>query len=178
METRAEILRNNRTLTELIIGIFIFDIFCQICFLLSGLFTDKVTGRLLHYSAGLWLGMILAVCAGVHMNLSISRALNFDPGTAQKIVRKDSLLRYGVILIIFGLLMVTDVISPLSAFLGLMGLKAGAYLNGAAKKILNRFIGEEELKPLLTPEEQDELYGKKNKDELSEGVKETPDENK
>ena len=26
METRAEILRNNRTLTELIIGIFIFDI--------------------------------------------------------------------------------------------------------------------------------------------------------
>ena len=164
MKIKAETLRNNRTLTELILGIVMFDVFCQICFFISGLFTDVVTGRLLYYSAGLWLGMILAVCSAVHMNHSLDKALDCDSGTAQKIVRKDSLLRYGVILIIFGVLMITDVISPLSAFLGLMGLKAGAYLNRAAKKILNRFIGEEELKPLLTPEEQDELYGKKKSD--------------
>ena len=174
----TEAIKNNRTLAELITGILIFDISCAAVFFISGIFTDAVTGRIIYYLAGLVVGALLAVAGAVHMNHSIGRALMLDPGSAQKLVRKDSLIRYGVILIIFGALMITDVMSPLSAFLGLMGLKAGAYLNGAAKKILNRFIGEEKLKPLLTPEEQDELYGKKNKDELSEGVKETPDENK
>ena len=156
--------RNNRTLTELFIGIGIFTILCQTAFIISCPFTDVYKNHVFYYSSGLFIGALVATGCAFHMSRSLNVALSFDSDSASKIVRKDSILRYAVIAIILGVMMILDIASPLSAFLGIMGLKFGAYLNPVAKKILNGFIGEEEKKPLVSPEEQDRLYGKKDSD--------------
>ena len=153
--------RNNRTLTELFIGIGIFTVLCQAAFIVSCAFSDVYKNHALYYSSGLLIGAVVAVLCACHMSRSLNTALSFDSDSASKIVRKDSIIRYAVIAIILGVMMILDFASPLSAFLGIMGLKAGAYMNPFAKKILNGFIGEEEKKPLISPEEQDRLYGKK-----------------
>lgn len=154
-------MKDRRALCELSIGIIITGIIFQIGLIVAGLLTEAIGNHKLYYFTGLWIGVLLALCSAFHMNHSLEIALSQDAETATKIVRKDSLVRYFAFVLLFGGMMLINIVSPLTAFLGLMSLKFGAYLNPVAKKILNIYIGVEEQKPLLTPEEYDELYGKK-----------------
>lgn len=120
----------NETLSELIIGILLSAAFCQISIV-------WLVERKAWYSAGLWLGAALAVFCGVHMYRSIDMAFDFG-ADAGKILQKKSIQRYLIIVILLGILMVTEIANPLSAFLGLMGLKVAAYIQPFTHKWIHR----------------------------------------
>ena len=111
----------NETLKELLIGIFVWGILGQavpIWFI-----NDKG-----NYSIGLWIGVCLAAECAIHMYKTLESALSLDEKSAQKKSVMGSAIRYMVILIVMGLLMITEFGNPLAAFLGVMGLKAAAYM--------------------------------------------------
>ena len=122
----------NETVRELWLGILIWGLLCQIVpvwFVEDGM----------RYSLGLWIGILLAGASAYHMWWALDRGLD-DEGSAQNYIRKLSLLRYGGILVVFGVLMVTEFADPLAAFLGIMGLKAGAFMQPFLHKRLKREV--------------------------------------
>lgn len=112
--------RINETLLEMIIGILVFALVCQVS--VVWLVTDK-SG----YSIGLWLGTLMAVAAAYHMWYMLDKALDHEAG-AMRTIQKGSIVRYAVIVIILGIVMATKLCNPLAVFLGIMGLKISAYL--------------------------------------------------
>ena len=124
----------NRTLKELLAGILIFEIVS----VLVGVWFVELP---LKYIFGVAAGMLLAMFSAVHMQWSISRNLEFNMGNengANAYSVKNSMIRYAVILVVFLFFCLTDVAYPLAVFLGIMGLKAGAYLQPFTHKYLFR----------------------------------------
>lgn len=112
--------RINETLLELLAGIAGFALVCQA----AGVWfvTDRAG-----FSIGLWLGALMAALAAYHMWRTLDRALELEE-SAPRVIQKNSILRYAVIVVVLGVIMVTQACNPLAAFLGLMGLKVSAYL--------------------------------------------------
>lgn len=118
----------SETLKELLIGILFYGIIVEvmgICFI-----KDKI-----YFSIGLWFGILLALAAAIHMWWGIDKALDLGDG-AGKYALAQNMIRYGVIVVAFGILCVVDFGNPIAAFVGIMGLKAGAYLQPFTHKIL------------------------------------------
>lgn len=133
MVMKEKIADVNKTLLELIAGIFIYGIICQVVGFI--LVEDRFS-----YSTGLWIGIITAIAAAIHIWKSLDRALDFDEGTAGKKMQAQSVIRYVIIVIVMGLTMISGVTNPLAAFLGIMGLKVAAYLQPFTHKLLIRFF--------------------------------------
>ena len=125
----------DKTLLELSAGIIFWGILCQITAV--WLVEDK-TG----YSIGLWMGVLLAVMAGIHMWWTLDRSLDFPQDTAVKLMTKYNIIRYLVIVVVMALIMISGFANPLSAFLGLMGLKVAAYIQPFTHKICAKFYKE------------------------------------
>ncbi|MCM1135644.1 MAG: ATP synthase subunit I [Clostridium sp.] len=138
---RDKITKVNRTLFELEIGILIFGAVCQ----LFAVFLKDKAG----YSIGLWLGILIAMASAVHMWWSLDRALDLGEGQAVKTMGFHNVLRYLFIVALFALICVSGIGNPLSAFLGIMGLKASAYMHFITRKISIKIYGEEILPPLV-----------------------------
>lgn len=136
----------NRALLELCIGIVFVGIMCQ--FVGMWFAQNKFL-----YSAALWLGVVLAYVTAVHMYRTLDRALDFG-ADATKIVTKANLIRYGCILIVFGIVLLTGVLNPLITFMGLMSLKVAAYLQPITHKLCNKFFHEVDPIPQPLPEEE------------------------
>ena len=127
---QTEIKKINETLLELMIGIILFALLCQVSLV-------WIVDRKIWYSLGLWIGAVMAVCGAIHMYRGLDMAL--DCGSeAGKILQKKSLQRYAAFVVCLGLLMVTEAANPLSAFLGLMGLKVAAYIQPFTHKWIHR----------------------------------------
>lgn len=86
---------------------------------------------------GILLGCLLAAAGVWHMWKVLDTALDLGDG-AQKYLTVRSWLRYGVFVLVFGVLMVTEWANPLTAFLGLMGMKAAAYLQPVVHKFIEK----------------------------------------
>lgn len=136
MAMKEKIAGVNKTLLELICGILVYGCICQA----AGLF---FANNKFSYSFGLWIGIITAVAAAVHMWWSLDRALDFDENTASKKIQMQSIVRYIGIVIVMGITMVSGVTNPLAAFLGIMGLKVAAYIQPFTHKLLIRFFKKE-----------------------------------
>lgn len=121
----------NLTLIELFIGIVVFGVISQTV-------TLFVTHRILYYSLGLWVGIVGAIGMATHMYHTISNALDAGEAGAQKIVRTGAIVRYVVACIIMAGLAVVNIASPITAFVGLIGLKFGAYLQPLTHNILRK----------------------------------------
>lgn len=125
----------DRTLLELLMGILLFTVVCQ----LAGMwFVPSISA----YSLGLWIGALLAGLCAFHMWWSLDRNLTVNADNekgAQAFATKWSMIRYAVILLVFLILCLTDFAYPLAAFLGIMGLKAGAYLQPLMNKITTKY---------------------------------------
>ena len=122
----------DETLKELMTGILLFVLLC----LLVGVW---FVPSALKYILGLLIGLLLAEGAAVHMYVSLCRNMNINAGresAANSYSVKNSMIRYGVILVVFFVICLTDVAYPLAVFLGLMGLKVGAYLQPYTRKYL------------------------------------------
>ena len=81
------------------------------------------------YSAGLWIGIILALAGAVHMWWSLNRGLDLPQKAAVKSMSTQNIIRYVTIAAVLAVLMCTDFANPIFAFCGYMGMKASAYLN-------------------------------------------------
>jgi len=128
---RENIKKISETLKELLIGIFFYGIIVEvigICFI-----KDKM-----YFTIGLWFGVFLALAAAVHMWWGLDKAMDMGNG-ASKYALSQNMIRYGVIVVAFGALCVLDVGNPIAAFVGIMGLKAGAYLQPFTHKIMIKF---------------------------------------
>lgn len=121
----------NETLAELMIGIFLWGIFWQA----AGVWfvSDKVS-----CSLGLWLGVLTAELCALHMYRSLDRALDLSEKDAQKYMTSRSMMRYGLIIAALLVLMITEAGNPLCCFLGVMGLKAAAYLQPLLHKVMKK----------------------------------------
>lgn len=128
----------DETLKELLVGISLFEILAVI---IGIWFVDSPV----KYILGVLAGAVLALLSAIHMYWSIRQNLevNMDNASAANAYSvKSSMIRYGVILIVFLFFCLTDIAYPLAVFLGIMGLKAGAYLQPFTHKYL--FRNEEE----------------------------------
>ncbi len=137
---KEKITKINRTLFELETGILMFGAACQ---LLVFLVKDKAG-----YSLGLWAGVLIAMAGAFHMWWSLDRALDLGEKQAVKMMSTHNILRYAFITTALILIAVGKTADPLSAFLGIMGLKASAYMHFITKKISTFIYGEEILPPM------------------------------
>lgn len=121
MKTGISRLREiNSALPGLVLGIVIFGVLCQAVgfFLVS----DKAD-----FSIGLWIGILTAVFMAFHMAFSLNVTVEREEKGAQASAIRQNMIRYFVVVIVFGILMITRLGNPLAAFVGVMGLKASAY---------------------------------------------------
>ena len=147
---KERIIRDKRTVFELEIGILIFGCVSQ---LFVFLVRDKAG-----YSLGLWIGIITAMLGAFHMWWSLDRALDLDEKSAVRSMSTHNIIRYFGFVLIVGGIAVTKIANPLSAFLGIMSLKAAAYMQPFTRKISLRIYGEEILPPVIE-EPADEQEG-------------------
>lgn len=126
-----EKIKSNLTLLEMWVGIVLFLIVCQLT--VVWFVPDKSD-----FSIGLWLGGLMAILATFHLSISLERALDFNEGGAKKHMVIQNLVRYFVLIIFLGILMITDFANPLAAFLGIMGIKLGAYLQPFIHKVFSK----------------------------------------
>lgn len=138
---KAVITRINRTLFELEAGILIFGAVCQ-------LFVFFVSDQAA-YSLGLWTGIVVAGLSAFHMWWSLDKGLGYGEKYAVRYITRHNVLRYAFITLVLIVTAASGAASPLSAFLGIMGLKAAAYLQPVTKKISKRIYGEEILPDLI-----------------------------
>lgn len=126
--------KTDDTLKELVTGILIFGVVAQ----LGGMFFVK---NMSAYTTGLWIGEILACGCAYHMWWSLNRNLTINAdndGAARAFAIKHNMIRYAVILLVFAGVCLTDFAYPLAAFLGIMSLKAGAYMQPFVKRFLHK----------------------------------------
>ena len=126
-----ERIQNNVTLVEMWVGTLLFGALCQISVVW---FVKNKAG----YSIGLWLGIVAAILTILHLDISLDKALDLGEGGAKKHMVIQNLVRYFVLIIFLVLLMITDFANPLAAFLGLMGVKAGAYLQPSTHRVIGK----------------------------------------
>lgn len=121
----------NDALPDLLIGICIFGILAEV---IPIWFLEQK----LYYSLGLLIGLVAAAFSAWHMAYSIDKAVDYDEGAATKQMQKGSALRYGILLIVLGILMIFNFASPIAAFIGMISLKVSAYLAPFTHKLIRR----------------------------------------
>ena len=131
MEEAEKEIKIDTTLKELLIGFIAMGFLFQIT--IVWFIKNKIS-----FSLGLWIGVFLAVFLAWHMWKTIDEALDMGEAGAQKVMRKQSLLRYAIIIIVLAVLMCTEYANPLAAFLGVMTLKVAAYLQPVTHKAISK----------------------------------------
>ena len=118
----------NSALPGLLLGIVLFGAVSQ----LVGIFlvTEKA-----NYSIGLWIGVLTAVFMAFHMAFSLNSAVDRDVKGAQAAATRQNIIRYLIVVLILGILMMTNIGNPIAAFVGIMGLKVSAYLQPIFQKL-------------------------------------------
>ena len=118
----------NSALPGLLLGIVLFGAVSQ----LVGIFlvTEKA-----NYSIGLWIGVLTAIFMAFHMAFSLNSAVDRDVKGAQAAATIQNIIRYLIVVLILGILMMTNIGNPIAAFVGIMGLKVSAYLQPIFQKL-------------------------------------------
>ncbi len=145
---KEKIRKWNRTVLELVCGILFWGLLCQV----SGVWFVKDP---ISYSVGLWIGIMIAILAGLHMYISLDRAFSEPAGNVARRMTVSNLFRYVAIVAVFALVVLSGIGNPILTFVGIMGLKVGAYLQPLTHKLTNRYFQESD--PIPQPlEEVDE----------------------
>lgn len=118
---------------ELIFGIIVFGILVQVLILVA--LDDK-----LFYSIGLWIGSLCACVMVVHMNISMTDALDMAQEGADKHIKKTYAIRTALVLALMYIVFATKIGSVVTMFIGVMGLKVAAYIQPFTNKYLTKKI--------------------------------------
>ena len=128
-------IRIDRTLSDMFTGIVVFGVICQ----LSAVW---FVPQKFNYSLGLWVGIITALLYGYHLWWSLDRNLTVNADNergAAAFSLKHSVLRYAAVAaVLIGLWYIGGNTAMLSGFLGVMGIKIGAYLSPIIAKIRDK----------------------------------------
>lgn len=126
---------SNETAAELIAGIGI----CGIVFQAVGMwfFADK-----LHFTAGLWIGVLICVALALHMNYSIREMLEMPKEHAAAYYRRMYSIRTVIFLVLFIGAIVLGIGSAAALFLGLLSMKFGAYLQPVLHRLRKKRKGK------------------------------------
>lgn len=125
------------TLKELLVGIVLFEVLAMGI----GIWFVKPRGS---FVIGILAGLLVAVFYAVHMYWSIDRNLEINgskEGAANAYAVKSSMIRYAVASVGLLACVLVDVTCLLTAFVGIMGIKAGAYLQPFTHKYIFRNQG-------------------------------------
>ena len=123
----------NETLIEMILGILLFG---GVIWLVGIWFVPEK--RL--FTVGLWLGIVIACLAGWHMARTLDKGMELG-AAATKYIISQNMLRYLLTVVAYGVICVTQIGNPIAAFIGIMGLKAGAYLQPLAHRVITKEKG-------------------------------------
>lgn len=129
-----DLIKKNKTLQELLAGIVLFGILCEIFLLI-------ISKNRMYSSIGLLVGIIISLACSIHMAWGIEIAIVLDEKSSIAITRKYTVIRYLIMcagLIVIG---VTNIGNPVTLILGYLGLKMGAYLNPIIHKIFSNIFG-------------------------------------
>lgn len=100
------------------------------------------------WCAALWTAAALVMISVLHMQRCLDRALDFDEGTASKLIVRGYLIRYvsvGAVLIAAAL---TEILNPLILCLGyLLIMKVAVYSQPFTHKLYNKLFHEAEPNP-------------------------------
>lgn len=118
------------TLKEMLIGIVLFGLI--VC-IIGIWFVNEI----LLFCTGLWIGIGIACFAAWHMWYHLNLGMQMGEG-ATKYMLSQNILRYGLIVICYGVVCITKVGNPVAAFIGIMGLKMGAYLQPFVHKMIEK----------------------------------------
>lgn len=129
--------RLNKALPALLLGIILYGTAVQF----AGVWF--VEEKLL-YSTGLWIGIALAAGMAVHMAVVIEDAVSIGEGSAKNKAIVQSVLRYIVVVVVFFVTAKFRLGNILMVFVGVMGLKAAAYMQPFIHRVLYRDEKEED----------------------------------
>ena len=124
----------NRGLLELSLGILFLG---SVCLVAGCFFVEEP----MLYAAALALGVLLALITAYHMYRTLDKALDLG-ADASKVVTTANLIRYVCIVVVFFIVWLTGKLNPLYTFLGLMTLKAAAYMQPLTHKVCNKIFHE------------------------------------
>lgn len=119
--------RLNEALPGLVLGILLYGAVVQIAGI--WLVEDK-----LRYSSGLWIGIGCAVFLAVHIAMVLEESVRIGGDQSRRLSAK-SVFRYLTVAAVFLVMMKFELGSLVSAFIGVMGLKASAYAQPLMHKI-------------------------------------------
>ena len=122
-------LRENKTLREMLIGI------ALSCALIAAITAIVAGQNRLYYLIGLATGALGASFMAWHMAYSIEDAVMLNENDAAAYTRKMTLIRYFVACAVLVLVGVLDFGSPVMCVVGVLLLKAGAYLQPLVHKM-------------------------------------------
>ena len=152
----------NRTVFELWVGILLFGIVCEfVVFLVS----NKMA-----YSICLLVGIIAAIAASWHMWWSINRSFDQGVENAPKSMSIQFIFRYIFLIVVLGCMGLCFGSYVLATFLGIMGMKAAAYMQPLTKKVSTLVYGEEILPPVIEYLYDDESFAEVVVDKSAEKI--------
>lgn len=122
------LLRENRTLRELILGTWIFGILMGV---ILSIFFPPVLYRII----GLAAGLLAASGMAIHMAYCIDVSVELDEKGANSHVRKMTIIRYVLVCIVLVVLALTKAGDPVSYCIGALSLKIGAYSQPLVHKL-------------------------------------------
>lgn len=130
------------------IGMIVFGTVCQA----AGMFLVKRQGV---FSISLWLGVVLAMLAAVHMYRFLERSLDLGEEAASKMIFRGYLIRYALLALILAVIGATGILNPLAVFLGYMGLKVSAFLQPFTHRFTNRYFKEKDPEAGIADKDED-----------------------
>ncbi|MGN0483189.1 MAG: hypothetical protein ACI4HI_06535 [Lachnospiraceae bacterium] len=132
--------RLNSVLPELILELLIYGGIIE----LGGIFLVK---EKLFFSIGLWIGIVTAIGMALHMAVILEDAVSFEleGRDEKKRIAAKSALRYIIVVVLFFTVAFLRIGDIIACFIGVMGLKAAAYLQPFTHKCILKLRGIHEV---------------------------------
>ncbi|MCD8346800.1 MAG: hypothetical protein LUD16_02390 [Lachnospiraceae bacterium] len=128
----------NEKLSEILAGILLSGGMMQLLFFVAAYFYRQFWSSRVTFSAGLWIGVAVAVALAVHMYRSIGRALEMEQDAAERYMRRVYLIRTVAIFAMAAVIWYTKIASVVAAFLGVFCTAFGTHLQPVIHFILSR----------------------------------------
>ena len=126
--------RINDALPELILGILIYEIVVEF----TGIWFVKDK---LGYSIGLLIGAATAIGMAVHMAVVLRDSMDMAESGRTRRIALQYVLRYLVVVAVFFVTAYFEIGNVIGAFVGVMGLKVGAYVQPFTHKVILKLLG-------------------------------------